>query len=428
MPSRRPLIFVSPRVPWPLNSGAKIRTRALLDALTVAYETHYVGFLQPDLTEAEARRQLDACAGVALFPEPATTPAGKALLGLRSLFDARPATMMKYDAPAVAAEVARMLAFHPGAIVHADHLHMAVHLSAAKAPRPGGSAEAALRVIDEHNVETQIVERAAQTFRLSGLAGTLAGPPTRSWLQSQARKMRRHEAAWVGRADLTLAVSPGDAEQLRAMAPGADVEVVPNGVDVDYFAPPPEGRRPTPGRLVFTGSMNWLPNQDAMLYFCREILPVLRAQHGPGDRWSLDIVGQSPPPSVQALAGPRVRVTGIVDDVRPYAHEAEMFIVPLRIGGGSRLKILEAFALGVPVVSTTVGCEGLDATDGEQLLIADGAEAFAAAIARLSGDAGLRAALAERARRHALEHFSWAGIGRRLLAIYEDRLARRARR
>jgi glycosyltransferase involved in cell wall biosynthesis len=121
-------------------------------------------------------------------------------------------------------------------------------------------------------------------------------------------------------------------------------------------------------------------------------------------------------------------VTGTVDDVRPYAHGAEMFVVPLRIGGGSRLKILEAFALGVPVVSTTVGCEGLGAVDGEHLLIADGAEAFAATIARLSNDAGLRVALAERARRHVLEHFSWAGIGRRLLAIYEDRLARRARR
>jgi glycosyltransferase involved in cell wall biosynthesis len=420
MPSRRPLIFVSPRVPWPLNSGAKIRTRALLDALAAAFETRYVGFLQPDLTEAEARERLGACAGVALFPEPGITPVDKALLGLRSFFDPRPATIMKYDAPVVTAEIARFLASRPDAIVHADHLHMAAHLNAA--------GEAMLRVIDEHNVEAQIVERAARTFRPEGIAGRVGGPLIGPWLAGQARKMRRHEAAWVGRADLTLAVSPGDAEQLRAMAPGADVEVVPNGVDVDCFAPPPEGRRPIPGRLVFTGSMNWLPNQDAMLYFCREILPVLRANHGPEERWSLDIVGQSPPASVEELAGPRIRVTGTVDDVRPYAHGAEMFVVPLRIGGGSRLKILEAFALGVPVVSTTVGCEGLGAVDGEHLLIADGAEAFAATIARLSNDAGLRVALAERARRHVLEHFSWAGIGRRLLAIYEDRLARRARR
>ena len=405
-----PLIFLCPRVPHPLNTGAKIRTGALLRALMRDHEVHYLGFLQPDLSAEEARAALAGCASVHLVPEPATTTAGKGWLALRSLADARPATMIKYWSPTIAGRLRELLVRMPEAIVHADHLHMAAYLAV-------GSA--ALCVVDEHNVETQIVERTAERFTPEGAATRLAAPVIRRWLASQAARMRRHEAAWLARADLALAVSPGDAEMLSAMAPSTPVEVIANGVDTEYFRPAPEGTHVLPRRMVFTGSMNWLPNQDAMLWFCREIRPLL--QGGAEGGWSLDIVGQSPPASVRELADESVRLTGMVDDVRPYVHGAGVFIVPLRIGGGSRLKILEAFAMGIPVVSTTVGCEGLGVEDGRELLVADTPRDFARAIDRVTTDGALRRALVERATEHVRRHFTWEAIGRRLTTIYAER-------
>jgi glycosyltransferase involved in cell wall biosynthesis len=411
--SPRPLIFLCPRVPHPLNTGAKIRTHAVLNALKSAYAVHYVGFQQPDLTPAQAEAALKGCASVFLRPEPACGLTGKGWLAMRSLPDARPATMLKYTSAALAGRVREILAAHPEAVVHADHLHMAAYL---------GTGRSALRVVDEHNVEAQIVERAAERLRPGGALARLAAPATQAWLTMQAGRMRRYEASWLDKADLALAVSPGDAEQLAAMAPGTAVEVIPNGVDVEYFKAGETGQGPTAGRMVFTGSMNWLPNQDAMLYFCQEMLPLMRSMPGPAAGWSLDIVGQSPSAAVQALARAGVRVTGTVDDVRPYVAGGEVFIVPLRIGGGSRLKILEAFAMEVPVVSTAIGCEGLGVSDGAQLLVADTPQAFAEAVGRVASDGELRRRLVESAKRHVLERFTWPEIGRRLLSIYELRL------
>jgi glycosyltransferase involved in cell wall biosynthesis len=408
---RPPLLFLSPRVPWPLNTGAKIRTRALLEALAGAFAVDYAGFLQPDLTEAQARATLARCAGVTLFPEPATTASGKAWLGLRTLLSPRPATIAKYWSRPLAAHVRRWIGRHPGGAIHADHLHMAPYLDL------GGTGP---KVIDEHNVETDIVRRMAERYHRRWL---------KPYLYVQAERMRRTETELAGRAGRVLAVSEGDARQLAMMAPRTPVDVIPNGVDLNYFAPPAAGRSPRPGRLVFTGSMNWLPNEDGMLYFMREVWPLLerpllerplleQAPPPDGGEWSVDIVGHQPSAAVRALAAPRVRVTGSVDDVRPYVHEGTVFIVPLRIGGGSRLKILEAFAMGIPVVSTAVGCEGLGAVDGRHLLIADTPETFRAAIARIAQSPALAQQLTQAAKQHVRGHFSWEAIGGRLVEVY----------
>jgi glycosyltransferase involved in cell wall biosynthesis len=398
MHDSRPLLFLCPRVPWPLNTGAKIRTHALLKALLSEYRVSYAGFLQPDLNEVEALERLADCENIRLVPEQCVSFAGKAWLGFRNLFDDRPATVAKYRHRRIVEFVRSWMDHHPGGVVHADHVHMAPYLELV----PDG-----FKVMDEHNVESQIVER---------LAEKKSGSPVGTYIRSQAGRMRKLEARMTRYSDLVLAVSEGDAIQLREMAPGTRVEVVPNGVDLEYFHPSVETPR-IPGRLVFTGSMNWLPNQDAVIYFMEEIWPILDATPE-GNDWSFDIVGHTPPPSVKMLASDRVRVTGSVDDVRPYVHGAVAFIVPIRIGGGSRLKILEAFSMEIPVISTTVGCEGLNVSDGVQLLTADTPEQFSAALVRLAQEPDLGRELASRAKQHVEGHFSWSTIGRKMLNCY----------
>ncbi len=291
---------------------------------------------------------------------------------------------------------------NPGGLVHANHIHMTPYLDSGPA---GG------KIVDEHNVESQNLERMAERYHRATL---------RPYARLQARRMRVFETAAIGRADRVLAVSDEDRRRLESMAPQARVQVVPNGVDPEYFTPGPGETPPDPGRLIFTGSMNWLPNEDAMIYFGREVFARLGFVNGASLDWSLDIVGHAPSLAVRGLDGGRVRVTGSVEDVRPYMRGASIFVVPLLIGGGSRLKILEAFAMGVPVVSTSVGCEGLGVRDGRHLLVADTAEDFARAIARLGSSPALGRELTDHALRHVRENFSWAAIGRCLVEFYES--------
>ena len=400
MLSSKRLLFLCPRVPWPLNTGAKIRTHALLRVLQSEYRVTYAGFLQPDLDEEEALSRLTGCEQVKMVPEQCVSLPGKVCLGIRSLFDKRPATVIKYWHSQIAEFTRSWMLQYRGHVIHADHLHMAPYLELVR----NGDG---FKVMDEHNVESQIVER---------LAEKRAGSIVSGYIRSQARRMRLIEARMIGCADLVLAVSGGDAGQLREMTRGSKVEVVPNGVDPDYFRPAPRITR-IPGRLVFTGSMDWLPNQDAVIYFMQEIWPLLKGLPR-GKSWSFDIVGHDPPSSVRALASERVRVTGSVDDVRPYVDGAAAFIAPIRIGGGSRLKILEAFSMEVPVISTSVGCEGLGVADGGQLLTADTPQAFAAAVKRLAEDPELGRKLVARGKQHVLKYFSWPAIGQRMLDCY----------
>jgi glycosyltransferase involved in cell wall biosynthesis len=181
------------------------------------------------------------------------------------------------------------------------------------------------------------------------------------------------------------------------------------GVDTEFFSP----RGPAAGkRLVFTGSMDWLPNEDAMTYFCRDILPLIRAQE---PDVAVSIVGRAPTPAVTRLAEDAgIEVTGRVDDVRGYIEQAAAYIVPIRIGGGTRLKIFEAMAMGKAVVSTTVGAEGLPVTHGENVLIADDPTSFARDVVRLLRDPARRVQLERAARQLVVERYDWSAVAAQL--------------
>jgi glycosyltransferase involved in cell wall biosynthesis len=261
------------------------------------------------------------------------------------------------------------------------------------------------KVMDAQNVEHDVFRRNYETL----------GPGFRKlhyWLEWH--KHRREEIHCCRGQDLVLTTSRRDAALLGHEAPGVRYEVVPNGVDLEYFAPsdvPPE-----PATLVFTGTMDYLPNLDGITWFLDRVLPIVQ-QSVPSAR--ILVVGKAPPASILRRASEHVTVTGYVDDVRPFVCRATACVVPLRSGGGTRTKILEAFAMRKAVVSTSVGCEGIDVDTGRSILIADDPETFASATVALLTNPRLRGQLAEAGRAFVRDNHDWTAIGRRLADLYD---------
>jgi glycosyltransferase involved in cell wall biosynthesis len=270
-------------------------------------------------------------------------------------------------------------------------------------------------VLFTHNVEAEIWRRHYERQ---------TDPVRRFLFRQQWQRMLRFEAATLRRFDLVLAVSDADRDTLQRLYPAdltAPVFTVATGVDTTYFAPRPAPAE-APPQLVFTGSMDWIPNEDAMTFFCQDVLPLIRAQR---PDVQLSIVGRAPTPAVQRLADiPGVRVTGRVDDVRDYVGDAAVYIVPIRIGGGTRLKIYEAMGMAKAVVSTTIGAEGLPVTDGSDLLLADTADTFASAVLQLLGDPARRVQLERAARDLVVTRYDWSAVAGQL----EDALVKAAAR
>jgi glycosyltransferase involved in cell wall biosynthesis len=229
-------------------------------------------------------------------------------------------------------------------------------------------------------------------------------------------KLRRLEAESARRYRHHLLCSQDDADTLRERYGALDCAVVPSGFDHELFRPDPARGPREAERLVFLGSMNYGPNVEAVLRFAREILPRIQAAR-PGV--TFEIVGGDPVPEVRALAGPHIHLTGQVAAVQPYLERASVLVVPLSIGGGTRLKIVEALALATPVVSSTIGAQGLGLLHGRHLLLADSAADFAAATLRLLADPSDAARLGERGRVHVQEHFRWEVLGRELVDYWE---------
>lgn len=243
----------------------------------------------------------------------------------------------------------------------------------------------------------------------------------RRWLyERQSRRMRRFERRTVSRFDRVLAVSDADRDTLERLYGdwlSTPIAVIPTGVDAKYFAPRPPSDHTT-RRLVFTGSMDWLPNTDGVRYFCREILPLIRERE---PDITFTIVGRSPTPLIRRLSDDRgIEVTGRVEDVRPYLANATVYVVPLRSGGGARLKIFEAMAAGRAVVSTSVGAAGLPAENGRHLLVADTPQAFADAVVRLLRDAPFRISLEQAGRALVTDGYDWSAAAAHLEAALLD--------
>jgi len=375
---------------WPVNTGGRLRSFHLIKALSERHALTVLTTHRPGEEAGALARELPHCRQVVSLPHASAKhdSARFVLALLRSWLTVLPVDLWKCRVPAMRALVAKELAGGGYDLCVADFLSAWPNVPA------GGSTPV---VLFEHNVEYMIWQR---------LCTTTGNWLKRALLAVEWRKMRRYEHAACRSASLTVAVSADDCQQLRKGAPEATVCTISTGVDPEYFRPPVADAE-LPLQLVFTGSMDWQPNEDAMLHFIASILPLLRLAL-PAVR--LTVVGRNPSVQLRAAAqAADVTVTGTVPDVRPFMAAASVYVVPLRIGGGTRLKIFEALAMGKAVVSTTIGAEGLPLTEGLHIVRADSAADFAAAVLALLRDPVRRKAMGD-AGRSLMECSGWADV------------------
>ncbi len=271
----------------------------------------------------------------------------------------------------------------------------------------------AVHILDLQNIEYELLERRArvQSNPVKGLA-----------LAVEATKFRRQELEIAERYDLVFTPSEREAAQLRRILRAPRVECLANSIDPDFFALRAE--QPTANEIAFVGTTHVDANRDGLIYFMEQVFPLIE-RRVPDVHFS--IVGGKPPAEIRAYGErPNVEVTGFVDDVRPYMARAKALVVPLRSGGGTRLKILEGLSFGVPTVSTSIGAEGIDLTDGKEILIGDTPEIFAERVVQLLTDEALCRRVAAAGRRLVEERYSWQAVGRQL-AVYLDEVSGRAR-
>ena len=397
------ILWIKTELLHPIDKGGRIRSYQMLRSLSQQHQVTYLclddGCAAADAVE-RAREYAQELVVVPFRP-PAKRSFGFFVDLLRNLLSPLPYAIARYDSPELCERV-RCLAGTADLIV-CDFLTPSLNL-------PDGLPVPV--VLFEHNVEAMIWQRHVTVPQ---------HPLRRAYMRLQWRRMLRHEARECRRFAHVIAVSGIDADVIRREYAVASVGYVPTGVDLEYFS----ASRPRPRdsrELVFVGSMDWMPNEEGVRWFASEVFSAVQERIA-GAR--LMVVGRSPSPATRALAArnPAIEVTGTVADVRPYLQRAAICVVPLRIGGGTRLKIYEAMAMGIPVVSTAIGAEGLPVRHGEHLLIADSTDEQVSTVCALLSDPQRSAALSVNALRYVQEHCSWDAVAHSFLAQCPRRAA-----
>jgi glycosyltransferase involved in cell wall biosynthesis len=389
----------------PTTRGGQIRTLGMLRCLHKRHEIHYVCLDDGANREGPARCG-EYCTEV--FPVSHSVPPRRSFRFagqlVRGLVEDMPVAVARYCSAAMKSQVAALLQANDYECLVCDFLF--------PAPNVPNISEA---ILFQHNVEAVIWKRHAAHAE---------NPVTRAYFSLQAARMESYERTVCRAVRHVVAVSEVDREIFESRYGIRNVSTVSTGVDLDFFKRP--DRTEAKAELVFLGSMDWLPNIDGARFFAERIYPHIQAQM-PECRVAL--VGRRPGPALHQLAQrhSNVIVTGTVDDVRPWLWGAAVSIVPLRIGGGTRLKIFEAMASGTPVVSTTIGAEGLPVENGRHLLIEDDPKAFADACVALINDDSRRRALATAAWNLIDRHYSWEAVTKKFESTLELHSLRRKR-
>jgi sugar transferase (PEP-CTERM/EpsH1 system associated) len=393
------ILWLKTELLHPVDKGGKIRTYNMLKELK---RDHHVTYLTLDDGSASAEDRRNAseyCHELVCIPHARRekfTPGFYVELFL-NLVAQHPYAIKKYESRAMRREIVERERQGSFDLLVCDFLAPAANV-------PAGLRTPA--VLFQHNVEAMIWKRHYEVQ---------ANPVKKAYLYGQWQKMRRFEREMCRRFDSVIAVSADDREQMKHEYGAEAVFDVPTGVDTEFFQPSGNAKA-VPHSLVFTGSMDWLPNDDAIRYFTRQIMPLIKSKV---PDVTLTVVGRNPAPALVDLSkeDPSLIITGRVDDVRPYIESAAAYIVPLRIGGGTRLKIYEAMAMEKAVVSTTIGAEGLPLTSGVELLLADEPATFADAVVRVLTDNAYASELGHRAAAVVREKFGWKQVTDRFVSL-----------
>lgn len=386
------VLFLSTKSPYPLINGHSLRTYHTLRDAARRHDVTLVTFIQQpehELKPEHLGHLRSFCKEVHTFPVPVDQSRARLAFSLGcNLLSDLPFVASKYDSPAMRAKIREIIANNNIDLVHVDLLPLSVYLDEfAHLPK----------ILVNHNVESVRLQRWAESD---------PSPLKRAFLRLQWRRLCRFEKEMVNRFDGCIAVSDLDREVLVKMGIQTPIAVVPNGTNTEFFKP--MGRPRIENSVLWLGHMDVHTNRDAVLYFWREICPLIR-QRKPDT--TIIFVGTAPPREIaDAAAGdPRVRVTGFVDDIRTYVDEAEVVVVPIRIGSGTRLKILDAMAMGKAIVSTSVGCEGIDVTDGENILVGDTPHEFAEKVMLAHTNEELRSRIQKNARTF-VKKYDWDNL------------------
>ncbi|MDE0327183.1 MAG: glycosyltransferase family 4 protein [Candidatus Poribacteria bacterium] len=389
------ILFLSPTVPFPLTDGGRIRVFNLLKQIAQKSEVTLLA-LETQPADAEGVSQLQQLGiQVHLVSNAPTLPRLSFGTLANAFFKRQPITVARYDLPAYRQQFKALIATDIFDLVHYEMFHTAQFRT--ETDLPG--------VLSQQNVDSAIWRR---------LCGETVNPFYKFAYWTQQLAFQRYERVLSPKFDAVTCTSDIDAAVFQQHCAEGVIEIIPNGVDVTHYQP--DFSAEAPAHLIYIGSMDWYPNEDAVSFFADEVLPQIHAEV-PEVKFS--IVGGNPSAHVKKLAEKEgIVVTGRVPEIKPYFAETTVFVVPLRIGSGTRLKILEALAMGKAIVSTSVGAEGLDLKDGEEIFIADEPKVFAEAVTRLLKDPSLRRRIGKNGRARVEQDYDWRSISEKLHQLY----------
>jgi len=405
MTERRPAIVLTPRLPWPLDDGGRIGLWQTVESIAGEWPTVLLTMVPHGEPERPVPRPVVE-AGIEIIRVPHQAPP-LLIAALAGAFDPMPVTLARYRNPRFSAALRDLVRRRNPEFTLLNHLHLGVYAD---------DAAGTPTVLREHNVEYLWLKR---------LAESTANPLVRAFVRRQARKMFDFERRCCEQVDLVLGVQPHETELLRHMAPGACVETVPIGVDFGRFEP---RRVEDPPAVLLLASFGWAPNAEGARRFLREVWPVVKARVPSAN---LRLVGKDLPRDLAASGGREgIQAIGYVERSEAELARAALLVVPLWVGAGARVKIVEALAARTPVVSTSLGAEGLGLTPGTHLLCEDSPAGLAESVVLLLQDPGRAARLAEAGHALAVGAFSLQAVGARMNRLCQaaiDAHANRAR-
>lgn len=391
------ILMLSPTLPYPLTDGGRIRVYNLLKQIALNNDVSLLALETQDTDKDNINKIQELGVNVHLVENDKSPPKVSITTILSSFINKQPITVTRYNISTYKQRFKELLDTHIYDVIHYEMLHTAQFHVETDLPS----------VLSLQNVDSAIWGRLQQETM---------NPFYKFAYWTQFRAFKRYERTLSPKFDVVTCTSDIDAAVYSQYCSENRVEIIPNGVDVAHFSP--ETTSQVFAHLIYIGSMDWYPNEDAVTFFADDILPLIQ-KSVPDVKFT--IVGGNPSERVQQLANEEgIEVTGRVPEIKPYFDEATIFVVPLRIGSGTRLKILEALAMGKAVVSTTVGAEGLSLQNRDEIIIADKPAAFAEEVVRLLTIPSLRREIGENGRKRVEQDYDWKNIGEKLVGIYQS--------